>query len=273
MGAVVSNCVITGNQASDGWSGNCAGGGAYGGTLNNCTLTRNSASGHTTSFPSQVVGGGAALCILNNCTLTDNSVSLSIGYSNIGAGPSEADGGGAAFCTLNNCTLTRNSARASADDYFGSILPYSYGGGADDSALTNCTLTLNGAYYGGGAIGTLNNCTLTGNSAYSGGGALGTLNNCIVYFNSRDNYGSYSILNYCSTAAPRRTPVVSATSPTRRCSWTRADGPTCACNPIRPASMPARMRSHPLAPTWMAIRASRATPSISARMSFNRQLR
>ncbi len=190
-GAVVSNCVITGNQASDGWSGNCAGGGAYGGTLNNCTLTRNSASGHTTSFPSQVVGGGAALCILNNCTLTDNSVSLSIGYSNIGAGPSEADGGGAA--------LTRNSARASADDYFGSILPYSYGGGADDSALTNCTLTLNGAYYGGGAIGTLNNCTLTGNSAYSGGGALGTLNNCIVYFNSRDNYGSYSILNYCCT--------------------------------------------------------------------------
>ena len=84
--AVISNCLLVGNSA---WS---SGGGALGGTLNNCTLTGNSAYG----------GGGAAGSTLNNCTLTGNSAD---------------DGGGARGGTLNNCTLTGNSAR----DYGGGV--------------------------------------------------------------------------------------------------------------------------------------------------------
>src|SRR5262249_55926386 len=53
----VSNCVVTGNAAVNG-------GGAQGGTLNNCTLGGNSAG---------EFGGGAELCTLNNCTLSGNS--------------------------------------------------------------------------------------------------------------------------------------------------------------------------------------------------------
>jgi len=165
--AVLTNCVLAGNSAPDGY-----GGGAYGGTLNNCTLSGNSAPYGD--------GGGAYASALNNCTLTDNSAP---GWY----------GGGAYGGTLNNCTLTGNSAYG--------------GGGACDSTLNNCTLTGNLAYCGGGDCdGTLNNCTLTDNAAGWGGGAYdGTLCNCIVYFNTATNGANYyqdqygGVLTYCCT--------------------------------------------------------------------------
>jgi hypothetical protein len=95
--ALVSNCVVSGNCAF------IAGGGAYQGTVNNCTLTGNAAS----------EGGGASGGTLDNCSLTSNSATDGVG-------------GGAYGSTLSNCTLTGNSAYE--------------GGGADDSALNNCTL-------------------------------------------------------------------------------------------------------------------------------------
>ena len=134
---VVSNCVLAANSA------NYYGGGAYSGTLNNCTLTGNSVGGG--------YGGGASYATLNNCRLSGNS-----GWS----------GGGAYYGTLNNCTLTGNSA--------------SSGGGGYEATLNNCTLTANSANKGGGAdSSTLNNCIVYYNSAGDSSNYYGgTLNYC-----------------------------------------------------------------------------------------------
>ncbi len=84
-GAIVSDCIITGNNA-------LGGGGVCNGTVNNCYLIANSA----------FVGGGAGNCTLNNCVLTSNFTPTSGGF-----------GGGAFVCTLNNCTVTGNSTLGS----------------------------------------------------------------------------------------------------------------------------------------------------------------
>jgi hypothetical protein len=161
------------------------GGGAFGGTLNDCALNCNGAR----------AGGGAYSSTLNRCTLSCNSAIY---------------GGGVSGGTLNNCTLIANNAVQ--------------GGGADGGTLNNCTLSSNSVHglspfggalrgLGGGARGaTLKNCTLIGNradagewTASGGGAAWCTLNNCIVYFNMGDDGPNYvsSTLNFsCTTPMP-----------------------------------------------------------------------
>jgi hypothetical protein len=120
------------------------GGGAYSGTLTNCTLTGNSAS----------YGGGAYSGTLANCILTGNSASY---------------GGGAYSSTLANSALTANSATCA--------------GGAYSGTLVNCTLTGNSASAGGGAYySTLDNCLVYFNCASSDANSAnytgGSLNYC-----------------------------------------------------------------------------------------------
>ncbi len=138
----LNNCTLSGNTAEQ------TGGGSYYGTLNNCTL-----SGNTARY-----GGGSCYGTLNNCTLNGNTATY---------------GGGSYYGTLNNCTLSGNTAERT-------------GGGSYYGTLNNCTLSGNTASYGGGSYyGTLNNCTLSGNAAKFGGGSDdGTLNNCIVWGNA-----------------------------------------------------------------------------------------
>jgi hypothetical protein len=156
--AGVFNCVLSDNSPN---------GGAYGGTLDHCTLLGNICwSGH---------GGGARYSTLNNCTLITNSVRLACCSGN-----GEGFGGGAFGSTLNNCTLIGNRAQG-----WGPIDGTGFGGGVADCNLNNCTLIGNEADSGGGAASsTLNNSTITGNSW--AGVSVCALNNCIIFNNAGD---------------------------------------------------------------------------------------
>ena len=151
----ISNCVFSSNVAH--WFG----GGAHGGTFNNCQFV-----GNTVVYNN---GGGASTATLNNCLLRGN---LATG--------TYASGAGAFRCTLNKCFVVGNRG-------LGSV---SGGGGADQCTLNNCLVISNSApYVGGVQICTANNCTIVGNSAagaaqsWGGGAGNSTLNNCIVYYN------------------------------------------------------------------------------------------
>ena len=134
-GAIVSNCVLTGNSAY-------LGGGASGGTLNNCTLSGNSSS----------YGGGADCSMINNCNLTDNLATNT--------------GGGAVNSTLNNCIVYYNTA-LSGDNYSESSLNYSCTTPLPTNGIANLTNAPLFLDYAGGDLRLQSNspCINAGNNA------------------------------------------------------------------------------------------------------------
>lgn len=124
VGAMVTNCIIVDNVSAKDGAGVYGGDSAYGGTLYNCTVARNTATNG--------VGGGVAYVdLLQACTLSDNRA-----YR----------GGGAFDSVLMNCTIEGNGAY--------------YGGGTYYGYLYHCTVVTNGAQQFGGGVydGTLDNC-------------------------------------------------------------------------------------------------------------------
>ncbi len=207
----ISNCLITGNsaygQVNSPYPG---GGGAYYGTLFNCTLIGNSA---------YYFGGGANNSIMSNCMVSGNSA----------AGAGGTSGGtlynctitGNWYCgvsggTLYNCTVISNRAATGAGGVSSATLINSKvinntgarGGGAVDCTMYNCLLTGNtGNEYGSATLNCiLNNCTVTRNLGSYVAVNGGTLNNCIVYYNNGANwtvygYGGGYFTNTCTTPA------------------------------------------------------------------------
>ncbi len=188
--ATLSNCVISGNSASE------FGGGAFSCTLINCTLTNNFC---TDPSGRAGLGGGAAFCALTGCIISSNAANV---------------GGGEADCILNYCTIAGNSALDGGGLYEERPIPSlgtinfciitgnfatNDGGGAYESTLNNCILAGNVAGNAAGAayqgtqpnLGVLNCCLIVSNSApnLAGGVYGGTLNNCTVAFNSGGSVG------------------------------------------------------------------------------------
>ncbi len=165
-------------------------------TMNNCTITRNSAS----------IGGGVACNdahpTLVNCLITSNKAYTGGGVSSYDSAPTltnctvsgntSGQGGGlssenSSSLTLSSCTISGNTANDGGGVYCHNA----------SLTMTNCLISSNVAStYGGGVcmyrIGfglytqNLTNCTLAGNSAPEGGGLYiyrhsPTVTNCILW--------------------------------------------------------------------------------------------
>ena len=174
----LNNCTLSGNSATNGGALDIIEGTV---TLNNCNVSGNSAT-----YDGGGLGNFSSTATLNNCTISGNSA------ANDGGGLYNSDG----TATLSDCTVSGNSAHIG-------------GGGLFDSNgvanLTNTTISGNTTNFGGGLENvsdttTLTNCTISANSATTGGGGLydrngtTTLKNTIVAGNTTggDIIGSYT---------------------------------------------------------------------------------
>jgi len=187
----IENCTLTENSASDNGGGICCHHDSSP-AIENCSFSGNSA-GHD---------GGVIHCknnsspTIENCTLSGNS----------------ADWGGGIYClensnpTIENCAISGNSA----------IGELAKGGGIfcyqSNPTIKSCTLSGNSALFNGGAIfcwdssPTIENCTLSENSVIENGGGIycedssPTIENCTISGNSADHGGGiYCYLNSSPT--------------------------------------------------------------------------
>lgn len=206
--AVMTNCILTGDVATN------FGGGAYSGTLNNCTLSRDRAPGNGQ-------GGGAFESHLNGCAMTANFAYSGGGAANssltnctIGANFAISSGGGTANSVLYNCELTNNESTFGGGSYYGQlyyctlIRNQSQEGGAAyySSPTIDCIISNNTADDGGGTYSCrLSLCLVVSNSApdFGGGTESGSLDDCIVYGNncSYEGGGAYDSTLYNCTVA------------------------------------------------------------------------
>jgi len=160
--AVVSNCVLVGNEAYS------HGSGGYGGTYQNCM------------FLSNRWAAAVEQAILSNCVLDGNR-------------------GWAAYqSTLNQCVLSRNWYGAQECALANCILSGNMDG-VDRGFLTNCTITGTMSGYVAASGSTLVHCNIVGNSGF--GVDKSQVDNSIVYYNVSGNVSPYnsSTFNYCCT--------------------------------------------------------------------------
>ena len=190
----VSNCIVTGNSATNGSGAGIYSDGSLRGSATlavvNCLITGNSASGSGGGIESNGNGASATATIVN-CEVSGNSAARGEG-GGIDTIP------GASTLTVVNCTVSSNYA------WFGGG-GLASGAAAATTLINGCTFQGNTSDHGGAiylSAGTLTlaNSTLSGNSSMQGGGILNnsghvTVLNSTLVGNSDDYAAIVSVGN------------------------------------------------------------------------------
>ena len=223
-GCILTNCVVafnTNDCTAAGKMYSC-GGGAYGGSFDNCHFEGNFANysggavyGDKDGVPAlehclvtnniSEIGRGGGVCGAERVVksvIVDNVATNNAGtFYGVGGGLSECarvescvivgncsiNGGGVGKCTVvTNCWIAGNSAKS--------------GGGANGGMLVNCVLTNNASSYrGGGFYGsTLYSCRVVGNritAGECGGGWDGTCYNCLIANNQSVGFKCWDMVS------------------------------------------------------------------------------
>ena len=187
--AVVAGFTLTGGTAD--W-----GGGAYigAGTLEDCIIRNNSATGRTSyddpdhpdRFSISAYGGGVYGGTLRDCRVVSNTAAAG-NAARLGVW---AAGGGACQAHLINCLVQDNAATANNMEI---AACWAAGGGTQNGTNESCTLVGNSvsaqAYSGPGAT--------------AGGGCSGSANlNAIVWYNATSDVDGGSCVFTCASNAP-----------------------------------------------------------------------
>lgn len=192
LGAIITNCIIAGNEA------NAFGGGVCYGSVVGSIISDNSAMN----------GGGTAYTFSDQCLISANFSYSSGGgvYSGkvvncaIDGNIALGDAGGLYYSSSTNCNIVGNYAGGN-------------GGGVCGGSVNNAKIFANNATEGGDGGGAysaiLTSCAVVENAATGrGGGAFGCeLYNSIVYYNTaitegENWYGLVYVWNSCTTPSP-----------------------------------------------------------------------
>ena len=183
FGGTLTDCTISGN------SGALQGGGAHQATLLRCVVSNNWATDSTSFFYPDVRGGGTNDCELVDCEVFGNTAGHFDGFY-FAAG----NGGGVAGGTATNCVIHHNESVVNGACNGCSFESGFGGGGAFAATLTDCDIHHNevrpmgnpNAFPAGGGLfaGTATRCRIWQNSAeYGGGAADADLESCTVHAN------------------------------------------------------------------------------------------
>jgi CSLREA domain-containing protein len=216
VGGTIRNCLITNNQATGDWP---RGGGVYcdGGTVSHCVISGNSVTSTNTDPYSAFAEGGGIYAIdesqIDHSTVTNNTIT---GYYANGAGINANNG------TVQDCTVSGNTA-------YGNW--YANGGGVYmtanvDGLVRNCLITGNNAHTDRGAFSA--NWAAGGGVYFNGGG---TLESSTVYGNSLD--GDTSTGGGLAYGGQIRNTIIYGNTATARMTVT---GPNYYLNPSGPAT-------------------------------------
>lgn len=165
-GAAGTNVHLKGFTLRNGAVPDGSGGGAWGGLLEGCVVTGNTARNGGGSF-----GGVRVGCVISGNTATDSGGGMHGGTAidcELSRNTASVSGGGICGGTLERCVVSGNTAG------------FMMGGGCMDTDARNCLIVDNSAAgdflgVGGGAFqGHFDHCTFVGNTAIAGGGVIGS---------------------------------------------------------------------------------------------------